>query len=99
MSGGVSIEAEDGPEPSSRGAGWGWVVWPAVVLVLYVLSTGPVLWMFNRKIVPRGGTVRMAQIVYSPIEWANGAKALGKPLRMYWHFWAPEVFDSKGNVK
>jgi hypothetical protein len=93
-------EIEDGPETSSRGAGWGWVLWPAVVLLLYVLSIGPVLMMDDKNLIPNGSPAgRVLQIVYSPLEWAHENTPLRKPLEMYVHLWVPSLFNRKGNPK
>jgi hypothetical protein len=91
-------EIEDGPERSARGAVWVWLCWLGAILVLYVLSTGPVAMMAGKKPTGRGGPVWWAiGIVYQPVSWAAEKTPLGKPLGIYWHLWAPEWYDSEGN--
>jgi hypothetical protein len=93
-------ETQDGPERNSRGAVWVWLCWLAGILVLYVLSSGPVWMMVDKKLL-HFGTLgwRAVQVVYWPLGWAGDRTLLRKPLEMYWHLWAPGVFDSKGNMK
>ena len=93
-------EIEDGPETSSRGAGWGWVFWPGLVLVLYVLSFGPVLMLVDKQILrPDGPECRVIEIVYRPVMWAANETPLHKPLIMYLGLWAPSLFHNPGDWK
>ena len=95
----MNSETEDGPETSSRSTVWDWVLWPGVLLVLYVLSSGPVVMMANNKLIFDGGPAdRILLIVYWPVEWACQKTPFHKPLGMYWHLWAPEWYDRKGNI-
>jgi len=98
----MSSDVADGPETGARSAGWGWgwVWWPAVILMLYVLSTGPVLVLVHKKLIRMGGRgERVIEVVYWPIDWADRTRTLGKPLRLYWHLWVPEMYDSQGKMK
>ena len=91
-------ESKDGPERSSRGAGWVWLCWVGAILLLYVLSTGPVVLLYDKKLIQPGSPgLRAVQIVYWPLDWVCGETPLRKPLGMYWHFWAPQWFDRQGN--
>ena len=93
-------ETQDGPETSSRGAGWGWVLWPGTVLLLYVLGSGPVMMMKEEKLIPYGDPgSRAAEIVYWPVDWAFWETPLRKPIGMYWRLWAPEWCDAQENIK
>ena len=69
------------------------------MVVLYVLGTGPVIMMEDRKMIPGGGVVEKAlEILYYPIEWLAEETPLEKPFGLYWHFWAPTLYDLKGNL-
>jgi len=99
--GGMSGEIEDGPETSSRGAGWGWLCWLGVIPVLYFLSTGPVARLYEKKLIGPGRPGwRIIEVVYQPVEWAcEPGSPLRKPFLMYLHLWVPERLDSQGNPK
>jgi hypothetical protein len=93
-------EIQDGPETSSRGVGWGWVFWPGVLLLLYVLSTGPVWVVYDKWLFRHPGSPlvwRFLGFVYLPVRWAYQVTPLHKPLGVYWHLWVPEWYDSKGD--
>ena len=93
-------EAQDEPEKSSRGAVWVWLCWLAGIVVLYVLSTGPVVMMEGRKFIAEGSpTERGLIIFYAPVRWAQDETLLSKPLGWYWHLWAAALFDSHGDPK
>jgi hypothetical protein len=71
------------------------IVWPFVILSLYVLSTGPLVMMFDKKIVsPNSNLWR----VYQPLEWAYDETLLHRPLGMYLHLWSKR-FDKNGDPK
>ena len=90
-------EADNEPKPSSRGMSWGWLWWLGLALVLYILSTGPIIMMIDRKIIlPSSAAMQVIDIVYRPIDWATQTPVLAKPLGRYWHLWAPTLYDSKG---
>jgi hypothetical protein len=93
-------ETQDGPERNSRGAFWVWLCWLAGILVLYVLSTGPVAMMYDKKLIrPSSPASGVIDILYWPVGYAVMNTPLAKPFRIYWHLWAPEAFDSKGKLK
>ena len=95
----MSGETQDGPETSSRSAGWGWAFWLGVVLLLYVLCSGPVAMMVTRQPAPDEPAWNTVVIVYRPMVWAWRETPLHKPLGMYWHLWIPERIDAQGNFK
>jgi hypothetical protein len=95
----VTEEAQDAQETSSRSFGWSWIIWPGLLLLLYVLSTGPVVMMVNKKIIRSKTLLGIVAVVYSPMEWAYDNPALHKPLGVYLHLWVPQKFDTKGNTK
>jgi hypothetical protein len=80
---------------------WGFILWPSVVFLLYVLSFGPVVrmrwnapesWYFegNRK-------EEFQRISYEPLWWVYERTPLHKPLGIYLHFWAPDAFNKNGD--
>lgn len=96
----MNEEAQDAPETSSRGFNWNWIFWVGLLLVLYILSTGPFITMMDKKIIPANPyALKVLEIIYGPMEWVADNTVLEKPLGMYWHLWAPKRFDSKGNLK
>lgn len=91
----MNVEAQDEHERSSRGVGWEWLCWLGVLLLLYVLSSGPVVMVVTKN---HGGPVWwVIGIIYQPLRWAAEKTPLAKPLGMYWHLWAPEWYDGQGN--
>ena len=79
-------------EKSSRSY-WGFVLWPVAVIVLYVLSAGPVWLAINKGILPWN-----THTIYTPIWEGLGGTWLTKPFGMYIHLWAPAVYDRHGNA-
>jgi hypothetical protein len=96
-------ESKDGPERSSRGAGWVWLCWVGAILLLYVLSTGPAMRMEQKEhaFMPYGSRAYRAFYTYywGPVHWVSENTPLQKPLIMYWHLWAPDRFDNRRNGK
>jgi hypothetical protein len=81
----------------SRGFG-SYVFWAGVVLLLYVLSAGPYMKMWEKgvwKNHPR--LFRLTDWLYVPFGWAYKNTPLHKPLGIYLHFWCSERFDKKGD--
>ena len=90
----MSELAERTPE-SKESRGWGsYAVWAFVIFMLYVLSTGPILALNQHK--PMNSKL---MVVYAPFDWACNQKLLRKPLGVYWHLWAPKLYDKKGDRK
>jgi hypothetical protein len=93
-------EPQDGMERSFRSAGWGWILWSGLVLVSYVLSTGPITMLEERKLIYSNTPPhRLLTILYGPVGWAYCETPLHKPLGMYWHLWTPNAIDINGNIK
>jgi hypothetical protein len=77
-------------EKKSRGLG-SYVLWAFFVVMMYVLSIGPVeALIYSRRI------DRRISMVYIPLDWAYGKTFLHKPLGIYLHLWCPRVWDSRG---
>ena len=92
-------ETQDEPERSSRGAVWEWLCWSAVIVVLYVLSTGPITMMYGKKLIhPSSPVDGVLSMFGRPVAWAYEKTPLRKPLGMYWHLWNPDDWDNKGNI-
>ena len=56
------------------------------VLVFYVLSTGPFIWLGERGYLGSLAN-RTARIIYAPIIWSIENTPLRKPLEMYFRLW------------
>ncbi len=100
----VETTAPDGGKHSIY---WGFIVWPVVILLLYVLSFGPVM---------RFGSMMMLTVerknksyfytspkrdgflakFYAPLGWVYNETPLHKPLGMYMHLWVPMAFNKNG---
>lgn len=94
----MNDKTQDGQERSSRGVVWVWVCWLAVILVLYVLSSGPAAMMEAKGLTIRDAPLcRFLDSAYSPLSWAYQHTPLQKPLGMYWHLWTPANVDIHGN--
>jgi hypothetical protein len=75
----------------SRGLG-SYVVWAFVVVMVYVLSSGPAMRFYCRRPGPPSAALYDSyHIVYRPLWWAYHNTPLSWPLGMYWHLWVPEV--------
>lgn len=89
---GAQLEAK--AENPARSTGWTWVVWTGVVLLGYVLSSGPAIRMcFHGSPSP---VSRFLDVLYTPLGWAYERTALRQPLGIYWHLWDPNRFDKDG---
>jgi hypothetical protein len=74
---------------------WGAIIlWPSVILLLYMLSWGPVLRMWDDGRISHRN--RFVGRLYAPVNWAYFKTPLHKPLGMYTHLWSPEHFDNNG---
>ncbi|MDB6121165.1 MAG: hypothetical protein JWQ71_158 [Pedosphaera sp.] len=72
-----------------------WVSWSGVVLLLYVLSYGPVAGIVFRRggaVTPR--TARALIIIYTPVYWLSDQTPLKKPLQSYVGWWM-DFLDKK----
>jgi hypothetical protein len=76
-----------------------WICWAAGILVLYILSTGPLVLLKDRIKIRDGSALdQVLEFAYWPVEWACDNTPLEKPLGLYWHLWAPRLYDSKGTL-
>jgi hypothetical protein len=78
---------------------WPFVVWPAMVLVLYFLSLGPVSKLPHHgpaNVQSRGE--KIIWVMYGPWWWAYFHTPLHKPLGLYMHVWG-DLFDKSGELK
>jgi len=79
---------------------WPSLCWFAGVIVLYVLSIGPVLRITeNMNISNPHPAAQFFTHLYKPIEWAYANTFLHKPIGVYYHLWVPDTIDKDGNVK
>lgn len=75
---------------------WAFILWPFVILVLYILSLGPVAVMMDRgRLSPDNEFVSGA---YRPLNWAYQETQLHKPLGMYLHLWVPDLYNKDGDA-
>jgi hypothetical protein len=91
-------ETQHDRQKTSKDLLWVFLCWLAVVVVLYVLSLGPVMMMVQKKsISPFSSTYHVIGTFYYPIEWA-GRKVpmLKRPMGKYLHLWVPKLYDRKG---
>jgi hypothetical protein len=92
-----TAEAESDSSPNS--VTWRWLWWLFISLLLYIVSTGPIIMLEERNIIASGGlTQQVIECVYGPLGWVVKRTPLQKPLGMYWHLWAPGLFNSKGDL-
>ena len=69
----------------SRGLG-SYVVWAVVVVMVYVLSFGPVRALYGYHIM-----TREVEIFYKPVRCAASDTPLRKPLEFYFQLWDPKA--------
>ena len=83
------------PKDEKHSINWGaLILWPFVILLLYVLCAGPVI-----KMMEKGHISYFNQYVwkfYTPLYWAYDKTPLHKPLGMYLHLWNPNAFLANG---
>ena len=78
----------DDHELESKPRGWIWRV-AMIIIAFYVLSVGPVVWVFDYEIDPCYGTIDFSygstlETVYSPLIWlAKKAPWFGECLETY----------------
>ena len=84
------------PKDEKHSVNWGaLILWPVVVLILYVLSVGPIWMMIDRK---RMSNNQFVEVFYYPVKLAYWNPVLHAPLGMYFHLWEPEFYDKKGDI-
>jgi hypothetical protein len=84
------------PIEEKHSINWGFVVWPFAVLLMYVLSNGPMMMMMEKEHISVDH--RFVKMFYWPCGWAYFQTPLHKPLGMYMHLWVPNAFDKHGNL-
>ena len=77
-------------EKSSRSY-WGFVLWPAAVVVLYVLSYGPAV-----LLVTKGQVSDKIFAIYTPLEDTLDVTHLWPAFGKYVHLWCPDAYDENG---
>ncbi len=75
---------------------WGFILWPLVILILYVLSFGPIMLMMDKGRISSNS--KLEQKIYKPWFWAYHNTPLHKPMGMYLHLWTPHLFDKDGRA-
>jgi hypothetical protein len=86
--------ATTAPADAKHSIPWGFIVWPLVIPMLYVLSWGPGMMMYhNGRITSHN---QFAWKFYAPCFWAYSETPLHKPLGMYLHLWVPQDYDKTG---
>jgi hypothetical protein len=71
----------------TKGGGWAVLaVGLVVVPILYVLSSGPAIWLGHKGVLP----VEFILVVYSPIDWAcDSSESFKRALEWYIDLWSP----------
>jgi hypothetical protein len=72
------------------------IVWPVVIILLYVLSIGRLARMEYKGLIQDKG--RFISKFYLPLAWAYHETFLHKPIGMYMHLWNPRYFDKDGEM-
>jgi hypothetical protein len=75
---------------------WSFAFWPFVIVLLYVLSSGPVVMMYHRKIISDDN--RLVWTIYDPLFQAADHTSLGKVLGLYLHLWDSKDFGKDGRM-
>jgi hypothetical protein len=95
----MNDEGQAGQERSASGVVWVWLCGLTVVVMLYVLGSGPVGMLEDKEILKSSNPVcKFVDGLYKPLIWVYIHTPLRQPLGMYWHLWAPDSFNSKGNI-
>lgn len=72
---------------------WPLVLWPLLLAIVYFLSVGPALKLLLRDRISE----RTFVTIYAPIGWLYEKTFMKKPIGMYLHLWAPDLFDAQGS--
>jgi hypothetical protein len=84
------------PTGEKHSISWGgFIFWPFLVLLLYLLSTGPVIMMMDKGFIT--GDSKLLRC-YEPLDSAYRETLLHQPLGMYLHLWSKR-FDKNGDEK
>ena len=90
MASGMTPDATASEEKGGRNY-WAWLIWPVVVVIVYVLSTGPALFLSEKGVISD-----KLFIVYRPLYVVVEKTYLLRSLNIYLHLWAPNVYSSDG---
>jgi hypothetical protein len=89
---------EDKPETTTVGKNsfnwWAWILWPFIIVLLYLLSHGPI----SRAVGAHSRHERFLDAIYAPWMLVYAMTPLHRPLGLYMHFWMPEYFDKNGEA-
>lgn len=90
-------KADEPPQDKHSYSLFGIFAWFLAALVVYIVSTGPVVWMTQNGYVSTNN--RLLERFYGPLDWVYDQKFLHKPFGMYLHLWLPKRFNEKGEIK
>jgi hypothetical protein len=84
------------PKDEKHSINWGaLILWPVVIVIIYVLSYGPVMMMGAKgRISPYN---KLVWKFYAPLDWAYMKTPLHRPLGMYLYLWDPVDFSKNGD--
>ena len=86
-------EPAEPTEETKHSRGFGrYVLWAGVVLLFYVLNSGPFVMMVGRGAV-KGPMAPFLSEFYRPVLMACWKTPLQKPLEMYLRLWCPQMFE------
>jgi hypothetical protein len=88
-------QAEPTAEREQGGGLWGYVFRAGAVLLVYLLSSGPVV-MMEEKVPPN--VEALLNYLYYPVGRLYLKTPLQKPLGMYLHLWCPRMYDKSGDL-
>src|ERR1700677_2614925 len=72
------------------------IFWPLVIVLLYIVSWGPVWMASDKGLIPLGD--KFVDKFYWPVGWTYSYTPLHKPLGMYLHLWVPDYFSTNGEL-
>jgi len=76
----------------------GYVVWGFAIVLIYVLSAGPV-GVLEKKGMLRRSIYGFLDYFYAPLEWAYWHTPLHKPFGIYMHLWCPDNYAANGDQR
>jgi len=71
------------------------ILWPVMILLLYVLSNGPIQLMREKGSIQADN--KLVLDFYRPLDWAHDYTSLHRLLGMYFHWWVPDWYDKDGD--
>jgi hypothetical protein len=94
----MKVETQDDQERNCRDLLSLSLCWLGLVAMLYLLSSGAYVMIVDKKLMRPNRTVNMVVAsLYGPLDWIYRKTPLRTPLGIYWHLWAPGIFDKHGN--